>query len=205
VRFELLRDAVSASFLERRDAVAPPSLQKIAKVGRPVVGVIGQINRSYDWDLLEAAARAHKQTQFVFLGSLFEEGDITARIRRFFEWPNVHWIGAVQHKELPNWMSGFDICLNPLAVDNHNHRRDPLRTYDYLTTRVPIYSLELHGVCMHQELVEIFPRREALIVQLGSVPGPISPEMALNRLVYLRGNTWSSRAALLAKRLDRLA
>jgi glycosyltransferase involved in cell wall biosynthesis len=202
VRFELLRDAVSASFLERHDAVAPPRLQEIIKLGRPVVGVIGQINRSYDWDLLEAAARMHKQTQFVFLGSLFQEGDITARIRGFFEWPNVHWIGAVPHKELPDWMSGFDICLNPLAVDAHNHRRDPLRTYDYLTTRAPIYSQALHGVCMHRDWVEIFLQREDLIERLGSVPEPLSAAEVLNRMLYLKENTWSDRAAFLAERFD---
>jgi hypothetical protein len=198
VRFELLRDAVSASFLERRDAVAPPRLREIVKLGRPVVGAIGQINRSYDWDLLEAAARAHRQTQFVFLGSLFEEGDLTTRIRRFFEWPNVHWIGVVPHEELPDWMSGFDICLSPLAANAHNHRRDPLRTYDYLTTRAPIYSLDLDGIRMHQPFIQIFTSRDDLIDALGISMSEVSMDEWLRRRSYLETNTWSCRAALLA-------
>lgn len=202
VRFELLCDAVSASFLEWRDASAPLRLREIFKLGRPVVGVIGQINRSYDWDLLEAAAEAHRQTQFVFLGALFEEGEITTRIRRFFERPNVHWMGPVPHEQLPDWMAGFDICLNPLAVDAHNHRRDPLRTYDYLTTRVPVYSLELNGVSMHREFVRVFREPADLVALLGRVPDKINEAEFTARRTYLQKSTWSSRAAYLGKRFD---
>jgi len=205
VRFELLRDAVAASFLNGSDVSPPFQLREIAKLGRPVVGVIGQINRSYDWDLLEAAARTHKQTQLVFLGPLFDEGNLTTRIRRFFEQSNVHWMGAVPHEDLPDWMSGFDICLNPLAVNAHNDRRDPLRTYDYLTTRAPIYSLELNGVAMHREFIRLFRNPTDLVASLGELPARISDEEMAARQAYLTRNTWTVRAAYLAEQFNALS
>lgn len=202
--FNLLHDAVSSSFLGSRASAAPRELAPIRGRGGPLVGCIGQINGAYDWDLLEAASNANPRTQFVFIGNLFEEGEVTQRIRRFFERDNVHWLGRIDHDRLPEFLHHFDICLNPLAVSEHNHRRDPLRIYDYLTTDAPIFSTELEGVGMHREHIELFPRREDLIARLGQVPGPLAESALASRRTYIAANRWEDRAREFVGRVLRI-
>jgi len=192
--FALLSDAVSTAFLDHPEGHLPERIEKLRESGRTIVGCIGQINGSYDWDLLEGASAANPATEFVFIGNLFEEGDVTARIRRYFERPNVHWFGRVDHAELPNYLRGFDIYLNPLAVTEHNHRRDPLRIYDYLTTTVPIFSTDLDGVRMHRDHLRLFNEPSLLIKELGRKPAPLGEDELRQRREYILANTWEARA-----------
>jgi hypothetical protein len=191
--FHLLQDAVSESFLDLPNLVPPPELSRIKKMGDVVVGCIGQINGSYDWDLLEEAAVRNSRTQFIFIGNLFEEGAVTTRIRRFFEKPNVHWLGQIEHERLPYFLKGFDICLNPLAVTAHNHRRDPLRIYDYLTTMAPIYSTDLNGVRMHRDYIRLFKNPSLFVEALGQKPAPLTDRELKRRREYILANTWKAR------------
>jgi len=192
--FELLHDAVSGSFLGFEQVPVPPEMDGIRQRGGPIVGCIGQINGAYDWDLLEAVSTAHPGTQFVFIGNLFEEGEVTQRIRRYFERDNVHWLGRIDHDRLPGFLQSFDFCLNPLAVSDHNHRRDPLRIYDYLTTRAPIVSTDLDGVRMHRDFVEIYASKEELILRLGAIPEPLDHAAIERRRSYISSETWEDRA-----------
>jgi len=197
-RFDLLRDAVSADFIAQPAKCVAPCLVDIRRRGRPVVGCIGQINESYDWNLLQAAADAYTHTQFVFIGNIFEEGAITERIRGIFRKSNVHWLGPVQHEHLPEYLAGFDICLNPLSRTAHNHRRDPLRIYDYLTTDAPIFSLDLDGARHHGSHVEWFDAEDAVFKALGRMPEMLSEERLQARRRYIAENTWQARADQLA-------
>ena len=202
--FELLHDAVSRSFLGFKQPTVPRELEAIRQRGGPLVGCIGQINGAYDWDLLEAAAAANPATQFVFIGNLFEEGEITNRIRRYFELANVHWLGRVDHERLPDYLRGFDLCLNPLAVSDHNHRRDPLRIYDYLTTEAPIVSTDLDGVRMHRDFVEIIPDRAEFISRLSHTPDRLPESQLEARRNYISGNTWEERALEFVAKIESL-
>jgi glycosyltransferase involved in cell wall biosynthesis len=202
-RFELLCDAVSADFLDSQTRVRATALERLANRGRPLVGCIGQINSSYDWEMLEAAATRHPATQFVFVGNLFEEGEVTSRIRTYFDRANVHWLGPVPHRELPGFIRAFDICLNPLARTKHNHRRDPLRIYDYLTSEAPVFTLNLDGVNMHKDFVTVFDSAVELVARLGKLPAPLSKDELRTRRRYIEANTWAARAELLAHRLER--
>lgn len=193
--FHLLHDAVSSDFITRPSGPVPREVDAIRQAGRPLVGCIGQINRNYDWELLEKAATANPGTQFVFIGNLFEEGEITNRIRRFFDRGNVHWLGRIEHERLPSFLHAFDICLNPLAISDHNHRRDPLRIYDYLTTSAPIISTDLDGVRMHRDHVEIFASQTELISRLGAMPDPVDDRTLAARRNYIQSQRWENRAA----------
>jgi len=197
-RVELLRDGVSREFLNRPSDDAAPEVESIRKLGRPVVGCIGQINQSYDWDMIEASAEAHPQTQFVFIGNLFEEGAVTERIRGAFCRPNIHWLGRIAHESLPAYLAGFDICLNPLRQNAHNHRRDPLRLYDYLTTHAPIYSMRLDGAQHHGSHVAWFDSPGELRDSLGCMPQPLDETQLRDRQRYITESTWECRAQHLA-------
>jgi glycosyltransferase involved in cell wall biosynthesis len=200
--FGLLQDAVSKEFLANATRKPCAVMAKIRERGHPVVGSIGQINNSYDWDMIEAASTAYSATQFVFIGNLVEEGAVTQRIRAVLNKDNVHWLGRVPHEELPSHLAGFDICLNPLRLNEHNNRRDPLRIYDYLTTEAPIYSLYLDGSKHHGNQVVWFQTTNELVCALGQRPRDLDSAAIECRRRYISQNTWEARAQQLAASLE---
>lgn len=192
-KVDVLANGISEFNLLDSDCVEPSVFRMIKSQGSPIVGVIGQINSSYDWDLLEAAASQNPTMQLLFIGNLFEEGVITLRIREFFQRENVHWLGSKPHSELKAFMDKCDILLNPLAVNPHNHRRDPLRLYDYLSTKATVVSTPLDSARRHGDLVWVAPSESDLIRFLGHRPDDVSDEEVARRRSYLSANTWASR------------
>jgi hypothetical protein len=202
VRVDVLGNAVSETFLQSSEEERiGGELQQLRAVGRPVIGVVGQINKSYDWDLLEEAAAVNPRMQLVFIGNLFEEGDTTKRIRVFFQRANVHWLGPKPHHELKGYMDSCDVLLNPLALNAQNDRRDTLRLYDYLSTKATVVSTAIDGVRRHGDLVKVPPSRSELIRFLGHAPEAVSSEEIVRRRLYLAANTWACRGRQLAEAL----
>jgi len=203
VDVQVLGNAVSESFLHTDRSISPPEdLCRIRALGQPIVGCVGQINSSYNWELLESAAEEYPKTQFVFIGDLFEEGKPTERIRHFFEFNNVHWLGRKPHQDLKAYLENFDILLNPLLVNAQNDRRDTLRLYDYLSTNKMVVSTPIHSARRHGELVEVLPSFAHSPNIFGQVPQLLSDQEKEARRKHLQANTWSHRARELADMLS---
>jgi Glycosyl transferases group 1 len=197
------RNAVSRAFIERmRQPPTPP--RELAKVRRPIVGCTGQINRSYDWDLIADLARRFPAVSFVFIGPMFEEpSPMREKIHSVLQMVNVHWLGPRPHEQLPEYLAGFDVCFNPLQVSEHNDRRSPLRLYDYLATDKPILSTAIREASVHRPFVHIgTSAAECADILKRFVKGQHDCDLA-DRHRYIEQNTWESRAALLLQSLQR--
>jgi len=170
----------------------------LESVPKPRVGCVGQIHSSaYDWDLIEYVRANLPNAHFVFIGPRFKERSTSGanRVEAVFARPNVHWLGPKPHAHLPAYFRRFDVCFNPLCVSEHNHRRSPLRLFDYLTTDRPIVSTAIAEAFNHVPFVSIakdkeeFCRlvREALTLK-------VAPDLERRRN-YISANTWHARAA----------
>jgi len=200
VQVDVLGNGVSDNFLKSSEGeLLPKDLITINALGSPIVGVVGQINKTYDWVLLESAAEVNQQMQLVFIGNLFEEGEITERIKLFFQRDNVHWLGAKPHNELKAYMDSFDILLNPLAVNPQSDRRDPLRLYDYLSSKALIISTSVSSAFRHSKFIQIFSTTAEIVNVLGRSPLPLSDDELSQRSAYISNNTWHNRGDQLAQ------
>ena len=106
------------------------------------------------------------------------------------------------HEHLPAYLNGFDVCFNPLAVNEYGDRRCPLRLYDYLATDKPIVSTGIREAFSHGGLVATFNSADeaaALIMRMVQGGYPLD---LLARSEYIRNNTWEARASLVRAQLD---
>jgi len=103
---------------------------------RPIIGCIGRMNYSYDWDYIRQLTAAIPDALFCFVGPFagcnnFDRHRILSQFRST---PNILWLGARPHRHLMAYIQHFDVCFNFLRADDNNHRRSPLRLFDYLAT-----------------------------------------------------------------------
>ncbi|HTW94975.1 MAG TPA: glycosyltransferase [Tepidisphaeraceae bacterium] len=196
---ETLRNAVSRSFIDRL-RTPPPVPADLAAIGRPVIGCVGQISENaYDWDLIAALAEKLPRAWFVFVGPVFSQ---TPTIKQIMAMPNVRWLGAKPHDQLPAYLNGFDVCFNPLRPGEHSDRRSPLRLYDYLATNKPILSTAIGEAYGHRPLIEIGQSAdECARLILKMTDGDYSIDLEARRR-YIEENTWENRARELLRRLE---
>jgi hypothetical protein len=185
------------------EAVAAKDLESVPT---PRVGCVGQIHSSaYDWELIEHLSASFPSVHFVFVGPRFKEQSTAAaiRIESVFARPNVHWLGPKPHPHLPAYLRYFDVCINPLCVSEHNHRRSPLRLFDYLTTDRPIISTAIAEAFSHAPFLSIAKDNEDFRRLLAdALTLKLAPDLK-HRRDYIAANTWHARAAEFCVLLDR--
>ncbi len=168
-----------------------------ALIPRPIVGCVGQINKAaYDWDLIELLSKSFPNASFVFIGPKFKEppGSESSHLARVFSLPNVVWIGPKPHAHLPAYLKRFDVCFNPLGISDHNHRRSPLRLFDYLTTDRPIVSTAIAEAFNHLPLIKIAgSNREFCQLLEEALKTRFAADLE-QREKYINSNTWHMRA-----------
>lgn len=186
--------AVGEDFMAASRVQTPAPLE-LAGVRRPRVGVVGKINATYDWTLIETLAEARPDVSFVFIGPEQEPDPANReRIHSAFARSNVHWLGEHPHVDLPSYLNACDVLLNPLRVTDHNDRRFPLRLCEYLTTDRPVLTTKIHEAKWFAPHVAPFADPvEALRVLDGALAGEINVDVA-GRREWLKQNTWDVRA-----------
>jgi glycosyltransferase involved in cell wall biosynthesis len=193
-------NAVDSAFLNSL-SFTPPVPRELLSLNRPIIGCIGQINTSYDWQLIEEVTGALSNMSFVFIGPIIETNSAErARIERLMlRRQNVFWLGAKPHNQLPAYVNSFDVLLSPLATNEHNNRRSPLRLYEYLGSKKPVVSTAVHEAYQHGELVYICENPVDCAKLINRVTAPGHEIDVKRRMMYIRAQTWESRARRLVE------
>ncbi|MEK7786499.1 MAG: hypothetical protein AAB658_13905, partial [Chloroflexota bacterium] len=108
-RCELVPNGVDVEHFAKASLAetVPPSA--VAALPKPVVGFIGGVQYWIDFDLIAPAARAHPDWSFAFVGP----GEPLARVDKVRGLPNVHFFGRQPYAQVPAYVAGFDVCVNP--------------------------------------------------------------------------------------------
>ena len=117
----------------RETGQIPEGLESIA--GRPLVGYYGALAEWLDYDLIEYAAKALPECEFVFIGPDY---DGSSKKSVAFDLPNVTWLGPKPYTELPAYLARFDVATIPFEVSDVTHSVSPLKLFEYMAGGRPI-------------------------------------------------------------------
>lgn len=122
-------------------AAAPSDHPLHAGIARPRLGYCGVIDERVDLGLLEAVALARPEWQVVMVGPTAKI-DPAALPRP----ANIHWLGQQDYAELPAFISGWDVCLMPFALNEATRYISPTKTLEYMACGRPSVSTPIKDV-----------------------------------------------------------
>jgi UDP-galactopyranose mutase len=82
--------------------------------------------------------------------------------------PNIHYLGSKTYRELPSYLSGWDVALMPFAMNESTQFISPTKTPEYLAGGKPVVSTPIKDVVRHYghlEGVKIADNAEDFVVQ----------------------------------------
>ncbi len=126
-------------FRQARRETAEPVDQ--ACIGRPRLGFSGMIDDRLDRELLAGIAKARPDWQIVMIGPVVEIDPVDLPRR-----PNIHYLGDRNYKDLPAYLSGWDVAMAPFARDELTRYIAPAETSEYLAAGVPTISTSIRDV-----------------------------------------------------------
>lgn len=106
-------------------------------INAPVIGYVGNITSSrLNIKLLEEIAQKKSSWHFVLVGP----EDLAFQKSVLHELPNVSFLGIKPMEELPGWIKGFDVCLNPQLVNSNTIGNYPRKVDEYLALGKPVVA-----------------------------------------------------------------
>jgi len=128
----------------------------------PIVGFAGALGTATDVELLFSVAEGLPNVDFVFVGTV----DRTVSISRLEALPNAHLIGVVDHSDLPEWLSGFDVGLMPYCINHFQDYTFPSKLAEYLSFDLSIVSTRLPELKPYAEVVALVNDVEEMIMAI---------------------------------------
>jgi hypothetical protein len=187
-----LPNGVEESFLNAGRLPRPANLP----ADQPILGSVGQVNATYDWEYIAELAASLPEARFCFVGEISESNlnwrrDFVNLVSRT---PNFLFLDRHPHEQIPAYMQHFDISMCFLKADDSGDRRSPLRLYDYLTTQKPVISTPVREAYEHLPHIHIAKSaKEAAVLARRILAGDL-PVDAAAREQYIGGQTWATRA-----------
>ena len=141
----------------RHFAQAVPGARRLAEpadqavIPRPRLGFFGVIDERLDTELLDVVAASHPEWQVVMVGPTVKI-DPAMLPRR----PNIHYLGQQPYERLPAYLTGWDVCLLPFALNDATRFISPTKTLEYMAAERPIVSTPITDVVsMHGDIVHV--------------------------------------------------
>ena len=126
-------------FYTARTALREPVDQ--VSIPRPRLGFFGVIDERFDIDLVRRMADRKPGWQFIFVGPVVKI-DESALPRN----ANIHYLGMKDYKELPGYISGWDLCIMPFAINASTEFISPTKTPEFLAAGKRVISTPIHDV-----------------------------------------------------------
>lgn len=117
---------------------------EIKNLPQPVIGFHGLLADWVDFELIKKTAEHFSGGSVVLIGKITVDAERKVKILN--DVPNVHFLGRKPYAELPDYCKGFDVALNPFAINELTLAANPLKVREYLAAGVPVVSTDIPEV-----------------------------------------------------------
>jgi glycosyltransferase involved in cell wall biosynthesis len=117
---------------------------EIADLPRPVIGFHGLLADWVDFELIKKVAAHFSHGSIVLIGKIAVDAE--QKIKILNDIPNVHFLGRRPYAELPAFCKGFDVALNPFAINDLTLAANPLKVREYLAAGLETVSTDIPEV-----------------------------------------------------------
>ena len=170
-------------------------------IPHPRFGFFGVIDERLDIDLIAQVANAKPDWQFIIIGPVVKIDPATLpRLQ------NIHYLGGKDYKELPQYLSGWDVALIPFAMNESTKFISPTKTPEYLAAGIPVISAPIRDVVSpygENKLVHI-AANAAEFIKCGETIVKKKPTKSWLQKVdaFLAGNSWDKTWSQMAKHIE---
>ncbi len=126
-------------FATARTIKVDPADQK--EIPHPRLGFFGVIDERMDIKLIDGIASLRPDWHLVMIGPVVKIDPNTLPKRA-----NIHYLGMKDYKDLPAYLSGWDLAMLPFAQNESTKFISPTKTPEYLAAGKPVVSTSIRDV-----------------------------------------------------------
>jgi len=104
---------------------------------RPIIGFSGSLGKWIDIELILRTAEYFKNASIVVIGL----NEKNPNVQQLSSMSNIYFLGMKQRKEVPLYVTNFDVCLMPFKRSIIGEGLIPLKMFEYLALGKPVVSI----------------------------------------------------------------
>ena len=169
-----------------------------AAIPSPRLGYCGVIDERINMDIIAGLAQARPDWQIVMVGPVVKIDP--AGLPRH---PNIHWLGQQSYEELPAFISSWDVCLLPFAINEATRYISPTKILEYMACGRPSISTPIKDVVdPYGHVVSIANDAAGFIAACDSLLGSSESERQAHRKALAQvvaRTSWDATARAMAE------
>jgi len=166
---------------------------------RKTIGFIGQLDDSFDTELLVKLADNFATHRLVLVGRV-ENNLIT---KAALDYDNIELKGYVDYNQLVEFIKTFDVGICPYTANPFNVYRNPLKVSEYFSYGLPVVSSLCDIDSSAEVLISMVENHEQFIEKISWEIANDSEDKRGARLLFAKENCWDNRAQEVMKLLKK--
>lgn len=163
--------------------------EDLKEIEKPIIGYVGNLaGIRLDIDLLEYVAKERKDWQIVLVGPQ----DDAFKSSNLHNLDNVHFLGSRPSEQLPNYIQGFDICINPQVLNITTIGNYPRKIDEYLAMGKPTVATQTKAMEYFAEWVYLGENKQDYVRLIQHALDEDSLELAKQRREYALTHSWEN-------------
>ena len=184
------------------EQATPEIPNDLRSLKKPVIGYVGALLSSrLDINLIDGIAQDQPDWSIVLVGpedSAFKTSELHQRA-------NVYFLGEKKGEEVPAYMYGFDVCVNPQEVNPMTQGNYPRKIDEYLAAGKPVVATTTEAMqlfALHVHLCRGVPEYVASIRRALHEVGNESLEQQRKEFAF--SHTWEKSVSVMKEQLWRI-
>ena len=189
-RIEILRNAAEYEIFARDSQISGKNYKELGKLKKPILGYYGAVCEWFDFTLVSKVVSSFPDCSVVIIGKV--DNTEAEKLERAYK--NIHFLGEKPYREIPMYLSGFDVCLIPFVINNLIKSTNPVKIYEYFSAGKAVVTTAVPELEMYSELLYYSHGEDQFIgnIKLALKEGGRS-DLKKKRIEVAKGNTWSDR------------
>ena len=171
----------------------------LSEIKKPVIGYVGALqNIRLDIQLLKYIAQQRPEYSIVLVGpedDEFKKSDLHGI-------DNIYFLGAKPADQMPAYIKGFDVCLNPQIVNEVTIGNYPRKIDEYLAMGKPVIATQTDGMTVFKDHTYLCSNHEEYLSAIKKALEEDSPSLQQERAKFASLHTWENSIKELYKAIQ---
>jgi len=182
---------------ENSNSIAIPDI--LISIPYPKIGYMGYITSlRLDIELLRNIATQKPEWQIVLVGPT----DQKFKDSGLEKLKNIHFLGAVPTNLMPNYIKGFDVCINPQLVNELTVGNYPRKIDEYLAMGKPVVATLTTTMEIFQEYTFLAQDTSDYLALIAKALDQQDATVVLNRKQFAKSHTWQESVRLMYEQIN---
>lgn len=173
--------------------------EDLKEIKNPLIGYVGFLTSlRLDIDTLVYLAKKSKDKSLVLVGPEDEK----FRASELHQIDNVYFLGSQSPEDLPRYIKGFDVCINPQLVNDLTVGNYPRKIDEYLAMGKPVLATPTEAMEYFGDYTYLAPGKDAYVEMADRAIREDSPELRESRKLFARSHTWENNVENISKIIE---